>query len=156
MWAHPTRKHGSGAVLPRNGVSNLVVSSFRYGCLAVKVVQVGLDGLELALDEDFNFLGVGEGLPDVGVDALTDEREQHIRVSHPGTLPDYRSELVETLAEPDLVRPSDRDHRGLRFSKWFDSIRTGRYFVVVTISDSDPTRHWIITAYTARKLAGGS
>lgn len=87
---------------------------------------------------------------------LTDEREQHIRVSHPGTLPDYRSELVETLAEPDLVRPSDRDPRGLRFSKWFDSIRTGRYFVVVTISDSDPTRHWMITAYTARKLARGS
>ena len=86
---------------------------------------------------------------------LTDEREQHIMQSHPGTLPDYGEQLAQTLAEPDLVRASDRDERALRFSKWFENIRTGRYLVVVTISESDPTRHWIITTYTARKLAGG-
>lgn len=27
--------------------------------------------------------------------------------------------------------------------------------VVVTVADLHPLRHWIVTAYTARKLAGG-
>lgn len=27
--------------------------------------------------------------------------------------------------------------------------------VVVTVTDVDPMRHWIVTAYTTRKLAGG-
>ena len=95
--------------------------------------------------------------PRLGSDVeLTDERRQHIVQSHPGTLPDYAEQLAQTLAEPDLVIPSEQDERALRFSKWFDNIRTGRYLVVVTISDSDPTRHWIITTYTARKLAKGS
>ncbi|MFM7426946.1 MAG: hypothetical protein ACKO7W_18440 [Elainella sp.] len=86
---------------------------------------------------------------------LTDERAQHITLSHPGTLPDYLQQLAATLAEPDQVSFSNHDQRALRFSKWFDSIRTGRYFVVVIISDDNPVRHWIITAYTARKLSGG-
>jgi hypothetical protein len=86
---------------------------------------------------------------------LTDEREQHIMLSHPGTLPDYLEQFAATLAAPDNVCSSDRDERALRFSKWFDSIRTGRYLVVVIISDDNPVRHWIITAYTARKLSGG-
>jgi len=95
--------------------------------------------------------------PHLGRDVeLTDERKQHISQSHPGTLPDYVEQLTHTLAEPDFVRPSQRDERALRFSKWFDNIRTGRYMVIVVVSDSDPIRSWIITAYTARRLAGGS
>ncbi|MFM7279035.1 MAG: hypothetical protein ACKO1I_15605, partial [Microcystis aeruginosa] len=42
-----------------------------------------------------------------------------------------------------------------RFSRWFDSIRQGKYVVVVVVSDLNPARHWIITAYLARKLTGG-
>lgn len=83
------------------------------------------------------------------------EREQHIATNHPGTLPDYLEQLQETLANPDQIRSSERDESALLFSKWFTSIRSGRHLVVVAVSESDNSRHWIITAYTARKLTGG-
>lgn len=86
---------------------------------------------------------------------LTEEREQHITETHPGTLPIYQSQIALTLADPDQVRRSGRDERACLFVKWFASIRTGRYMVVVTVKDLAPLRHWIVTAYTARKLAGG-
>ncbi|WP_219898687.1 hypothetical protein [Phormidesmis priestleyi] len=54
-----------------------------------------------------------------------------------------------------MVRSSDRDPNALLFSKWFESIRTGRYLVVVVVNQTDPERHWIITTYTARKITGG-
>ena len=87
---------------------------------------------------------------------LTSEREQHIIQTHPGTLPDYYSQLAQTLNEPDEIFPSKLDPHALLFSKWFDTIRTGRYLVIVTVTDTHPLRHWIITAYTTRKLTGGS
>jgi hypothetical protein len=92
----------------------------------------------------------------LGVDVeLTDEREQHIIETHPGTLPDYLEQLTETLADPDQIRQSDRDPSAFMFSKWFATIRTGRHVVVVTVNQPEPLRYWIITVYTARKLAGG-
>lgn len=87
---------------------------------------------------------------------LTDEREQHIIKTHPGTLPDYLEQLAETLADPDRIRQSDRDQSALLFSKWFATIRTGRHVVVVTVSQPELTRYWIVTTYTAQKLAGGT
>ena len=86
---------------------------------------------------------------------LTDEREQHIIQTHPGTLPEYLEQLSITLADPDLIRQSERDENALLFSKWFDTIRTGKYFIVVTVTDTSSARYWIVTAYTARKLTGG-
>jgi hypothetical protein len=74
---------------------------------------------------------------------------------NPNTLPNYLEQLSETLANPDQVRPSKHDAQALLFSKWFDTIRTGRYLIVITVSDLETNRPWIITAYTARKLAGG-
>ena len=42
------------------------------------------------------------------------------------------------------------------FSRWFDSLRGGKYVVVVVVSNPDPEeRHWIITAYMTRRLARG-
>lgn len=86
---------------------------------------------------------------------LSEEREQHIIDRHPGTLPNYLGQLAETLGNPDLVRQSSRDDSSLLFSKWFDDIRTGRHMIVVTISEKEPVRHWVVTAYTARKISGG-
>lgn len=86
---------------------------------------------------------------------LSEDREQHVIESHPGTLPDYLSQLSETLGCPDLIRRSTRDEKSLLCSRWFDTIRTGRYLVVVVISQDDKPLPWIITAYTARKIAGG-
>ncbi|MBD1847522.1 hypothetical protein H6F89_29800 [Cyanobacteria bacterium FACHB-63] len=87
---------------------------------------------------------------------LTDEREQHIIETHPGTLPDYLEQLAETLAEPDQIRRSDRDLDAMLFSKWFDTIRTGRYLVVVVVRQTETERYWIVTTYTARKITGGT
>jgi hypothetical protein len=86
---------------------------------------------------------------------LTDERFQHIIETHPGTLPTYLAELAETLADPDLIRASDRDSSALLFSKWFETIRSGRYLVVVVVNQTETERHWIVTIYTTRKIPGG-
>lgn len=90
-----------------------------------------------------------------GLVELTDERLQHITQNHPGTFPEYFPQLEETLADPDLIRSSSYDPNALLFSKWFESIRMGRYLVVVVVSQTDPARHWILTTYTARKITGG-
>lgn len=87
---------------------------------------------------------------------LSEEREQHISETHPGTLPEYLEQLSETLNDPDLVRRSNRDENALLFSKWFSTIRTGRFLVVVVISKAEINRNWIITGYTARKITGGT
>jgi len=84
---------------------------------------------------------------------LTEERQQHIIQNHPKTLPDYSSELAETISNPDQIRQSKLDNSALIFSKWFNTLRSGRYLVVVIVTDPSTQRHWIITTYTARKLA---
>ncbi len=85
----------------------------------------------------------------------SDEREQHITTVHPGTLPDYLAQLEQTLLDPELVRCSDRDLAIILISKWFETIRTGRYLVVVVVNQASQDRHWIVTTYTARKITGG-
>jgi hypothetical protein len=87
---------------------------------------------------------------------LTEERYEHIVITHPGTLPDYLIQLGETLDNPDLIRRSDRDPEALLFSKWFETIRGGRYLVVVMIHQAELERSWIVTTYTARKITGGT
>lgn len=86
---------------------------------------------------------------------MTGEREQHIAERHPDLLPQYRPYIADTLAEPDAVRRSARFANARLFTRWFDSVRDGKYVVVVVVSDAAPERHWIITVYIARKLAEG-
>jgi len=85
---------------------------------------------------------------------LTEEREQHIRERHPDLLPAYRGQLRQTLADPDQVRRSARLANARLFSRWFDNIRGGKHLVVVVLSEPSG-RHWVVTAYLARKLAEG-
>ena len=85
---------------------------------------------------------------------LTQEREQHIRERHPDLLPAYRDQLGQTLADPDQVRRSGRLANARLFSRWFDSIRGGKHVVAVVLSEPSG-RHWMVTAYLARKLAEG-
>ena len=88
---------------------------------------------------------------------LTDERERHIVERHPDLLPDHRQRIADTLVDPDQVRQSARLANARMFSRWFESVRGGKHVVVVVVSDSGPDgRHWIITAYIARKLAEGA
>jgi hypothetical protein len=87
---------------------------------------------------------------------LTDERERHIQENHPDLLPEYRSRIADTLMEPDQIRCSARFPNARLFSRWFEAVRGGKHVVVVVVSDSAPQkRHWIVTAYIARKLAEG-
>jgi hypothetical protein len=87
---------------------------------------------------------------------LTEERERHITERHPDLLPEHRQRIAETLAAPDQVRKSVRFSSAKLFSRWYTDLRQGKYVVVVVVSEREPSeRHWIITAYIARKLAPG-
>lgn len=84
------------------------------------------------------------------------EREQHIIETHPELLPAYESELALTLQQPDKVRYSRFTSSARLFYRWFDSVRNGKYIVVVVVTDSSfLQRHWIVTAYIARKIPKG-
>jgi len=87
---------------------------------------------------------------------LTKERERHIAERHPDLLPKHRDRLAETLSGPDQVRRSTRFGSARLFSRWYDDVRRGKHVVVVVVSEANPDeRHWVITAYMARKLAEG-
>ena len=87
---------------------------------------------------------------------LTDERERHIAETHPDLLPEHRDRIVGTLADPDRVRRSARFATARLFERWYDDLRGGKHVVVVAVTENGPTgRHWIVTAYLARKLAEG-
>jgi hypothetical protein len=87
---------------------------------------------------------------------LTDERERHIAENHPDLLPEYRERIADTLVNPDQVRRSVRFGNARLFSRWFEDVRAGKHVVVVVVTETAPVgRHWIITAYIARKLSGG-
>ena len=87
---------------------------------------------------------------------LTAEREQHIAARHPDLLPDHYNLIAATLTAPDLVRRSPRLGNARLFSRRFDQIHGGKHVVAVVVSDPAPApRHWIVTAYFARRLAEG-
>jgi hypothetical protein len=95
--------------------------------------------------------------PYLGDVELTDEREEHITATHPDLLPNHLPQLIETLANPDQVRRSTRMENALLIARKFDVIKGGKYIVVVVVTEQEPTsRNWIITAYLARKLTGGT
>ena len=88
---------------------------------------------------------------------LTDERTQHFSETHPELLPDYLPELEMTLADPDQVRTSSRLAGARLFARWFDDIRDGKHVVAVVVADPPPSgRAWVVTAYLARRLSGGT
>lgn len=87
---------------------------------------------------------------------LTAERERHIGERHPD-LARWDSELIAgALREPDQVRVSDRMGNARLFSRWYGDVQGGVHAVVVVISDPPAgRRHWVVTAYLARRLSGG-
>ncbi len=87
---------------------------------------------------------------------LTDERERHITERHPDLLPEYREQLVETLAAPDQIRRSLRFGNARLFSRWYTDVKKGKHVVVVVVGEPDvASRYWIITAYLTRTLVEG-
>lgn len=85
---------------------------------------------------------------------LTMEREKHILENHPDLLPEHREFIIRTIADPDMVRRSNRMANARIFSRWFSELKGGKHLVTVMISDPDG-RSWVVTSYIARKLAPG-
>jgi hypothetical protein len=82
---------------------------------------------------------------------LTDEREAHIRRLHPEVLTAGRRLIARTLGDPHLVRRDLREPAGTRlFSGWYDQVQGGRHVIVSVVSEAG--RHWIVTAFTARRV----
>lgn len=91
-----------------------------------------------------------------GVVEWTEEREAHAAERHPDLLPEHRDKIAMTLGNPDEIRRSLRFGNARLFSRWFEDLHNGKHVVVVVVSDPPPgRRHWIVTAYIARKLAQG-
>lgn len=87
---------------------------------------------------------------------LSEERERHIAQRHPDLLPALRQQLAGALADPDQVRRSVRFGSARLFSRWYTDLKGGKHVVVVVVSGpAGSERHWVITAYIARKLAEG-
>jgi hypothetical protein len=87
---------------------------------------------------------------------LTEERERHIAEHHPDLIPEHRSKIETTLADPDQVRRSSRFREAKLFSRLYTDLRGGKHVVVVVVSDeAPPRRRWVITAYMTRRLAEG-
>ena len=87
---------------------------------------------------------------------LTDEREAYVRTKHPEVFAGARDYLRETLDDPEVVQ-RDRQHPGTRlFGRWYDDLVHGEYLIVAVVSDTSPSRHWIVTAFVARRLGRGA
>lgn len=87
---------------------------------------------------------------------LTDEREEHIALQHPDLLPALRHVLATNLADPDEIRPSARTADARLFTRWYHNLHGGKHVVVVVVSHAADGRHWIVTAYVARRLVRGN
>jgi hypothetical protein len=66
--------------------------------------------------------------------------------------------IGEAIRDPDQVR-SDLRFPGTRlFSRWFDDLLKGKILVVadeLSAEHTSITRHWIVTAYPARRVTQG-
>jgi hypothetical protein len=79
----------------------------------------------------------------------------HIAERHPDLLSEHRERVSTTLAVPDQVRRSTRFRRAVLFSRWYPDLKGGKHLVDVVVGAEGKGRHWVITAYIARRLAEG-
>lgn len=87
---------------------------------------------------------------------LTEGRERHIAENHPDLLPEHRERIADPLADPDEIRRSAGFTAVHLFARWYDDLRGGKHVVAVVVTEAAAAgRHWIVTAYLARKLAAG-
>src|SRR5262245_54239326 len=83
-------------------------------------------------------------------------RRVRYRCDPPPPLPVAWRRDRAVVADPDVIRRSAREASARLFSRWYTDLRHGRHSVVVVLSErGDSARHWIVTAYTARRLAAG-
>ena len=80
---------------------------------------------------------------------LTEERWQHIAAQRPELDPER---LARTLVDPDriLVHESRPDQR--LFCRLFPDLPGGKQVVVAVVTEAERDRHWIVTAYSTRRI----
>ena len=87
---------------------------------------------------------------------LREGRRRHIAERHPDLLPEHGRLIAHTISESDQVRRSQQFGSARLFSRWYADVKGGKHVVVVVVTDpADSGRHWVITAYIARRLAEG-
>jgi len=90
---------------------------------------------------------------------LTPERWTHIRNGHPELVAESSDRLERTLADPDEIRSDPRFSGTRLFSRWFDDLLGGKIVVVAVVTEqggsAQQTRHWVVTAYVARRITQG-
>jgi hypothetical protein len=76
---------------------------------------------------------------------LTEERWNHIVSRHPEML-DCREQVLETLADPDMIQQGDFGE--LLAVRGYDELKLGR-FVVVVYRETCPDDGFVLTTYLA-------
>jgi len=90
-----------------------------------------------------------------GAVELTDERERHIAGRHPDLYREHWPRVAEAIADPDQVRRSGRDPSTRLLTRWFAAVEGGKYVVAAVVTEVGTGRHWLSTAYIARRLSQG-
>jgi hypothetical protein len=86
----------------------------------------------------------------------SEERWNHILQRHPELVPAHWASIEQTVSDPDEIRDDPRGPMSHRFTRWFEGIKGGKFVVVVVVSSIEPNaRHWIVTAFPARKPPKG-
>ncbi len=88
---------------------------------------------------------------------VTEEREEHIRSSHLEAALALLEALDETVRSPDLVLRRSEAESEWAFVRALGSEAITNYALVIVVrdrvgSESGTVRHWVVTAYIARRL----
>ena len=87
---------------------------------------------------------------------MTIERERHIEEKHRELWLAHRDKIAEVLADPELIRRRGHAPPERLFSRLYTDLGRGRHVVVVVVTQNrNGARHWIVTAYMARRLPRG-
>jgi hypothetical protein len=85
---------------------------------------------------------------------IPDERISHVVQDHGELLPEHWNLIEEVVRDPEKIRTSSRDTNILLFSRYYSWLLRGKFVVVGIVIH--PERCWMITAFIARRLSGGT
>ncbi len=80
---------------------------------------------------------------------LSEERRQHILSRRPELDADC---LAQTLADPDQVLAHEARPEQRLFCRLFPDLPGGKQVVVAVVTEVERRRHWIVTAYSTRRI----
>jgi hypothetical protein len=87
---------------------------------------------------------------------LTGERKTHIESQHPADAETILGNLRVVVTDPDTVRRSIDNPSEFLLARTFQLEAGRKHIVAIIVSESEPRRLWIITAFVTRRLSGGT